>query len=74
MKMLGKAMETPRYNPTIPSDLHVFFRQSLKPVNYLSAKDFPKSTPILVLAKSRGCTNSVVILPARPPFIILTAR
>ena len=74
MKMLGIAIETPRYNPPIPSDMYVFLRQSYKPVNYRSVNDFPKSTPILVLAKSRGCTIKVVRLPAKPPFIILISK
>jgi hypothetical protein len=36
-------------------------------LNYLSAALLPISTPNLVLAKSKGYTNVIVIEPAAPP-------
>lgn len=54
MNILGIETAKPRYNPRIPSRENVFLKQSLRPVNYLSDTSLPRSTPSLVLAKSRG--------------------
>lgn len=74
MKILGIDTANPRYNPRIPYFEYVFFKQSLSPVNYLCEASFPRSTPSLVLAKSRGWTNTVVAAPAKPPLNTLTKR
>ena len=52
----------------------VFFRQSIRPVNSLSAPPLPTSAASLVLAKSRGYTISRDPAPARPPAAMLTAK
>jgi len=43
----------PLYKPKRPSDLKILDKQSVSPVNYLSAP-FPISAAKRVLAKSRG--------------------
>lgn len=57
----------PLYNPWGPSDLAIYRMQSVNPLNYLSPALFPRSTPNLVLAKSRGYTKVRDIDPAMPP-------
>ena len=64
-------MPKPLYRPLMPSFLNTFLRQSASPRNSLSDPDLPRSTAIRVLAKSRGWTKQVVVLPARPPQRIL---
>lgn len=74
MNILGIETAKPRYNPRIPYRENVFFKQSFRPVNYLSDTSLPRSTPSLVLAKSRGWTKTVVAAPAKPPLNTLTKR
>jgi len=69
MKIPKTEIPKPLYNPGTPSLEKIFAQQSIKPLNYLSLSAFPISTPSLVLAKSRGYTNSNDVAPAHPPAI-----
>ena len=68
--------ETPKpwYRAMGPPRAVVFFRQSIRPVNSLSAPPLPTSAASLVLAKSRGYTISRDPAPAKPPAAMLTAK
>ena len=69
--MLKNETTNPLYSPRIPSDLYTFEMQLANPLYYLSVSDFPRSTAMRVLAKSKGWTKIVVVLPANPPHSIL---
>jgi len=65
--MPNKHIPKPLYNPCMPFDLYTFLTQSIMPVNSRVLLLLPKSTAILVRAKSKGYTKKMVSDPAKPP-------
>ncbi|KRX06705.1 hypothetical protein PPERSA_09107 [Pseudocohnilembus persalinus] len=60
-------IEKPLQSPLTPSTFKTLEMQSKSPLNYLFYLDWPMSTLIIVLAKSRGQTNKLDKTPAVPP-------